>query len=393
MVQLLSGRKIILGISGGASSYRAAELTRNLLRAGATVRCVMAEASLAYLTPLTLQALSGNEVITESSGIDESAIIKLSQWADCILIAPADADVVLDLAAGEGKSFLGALCNTAPAHIVLSPCFEETQWHDSALRSAVSILATRGFLINGSAQLAEGSAADTTLNANELVALIASAFGAQRLKGAHVLITAGPTREAIDPVRYISNHSSGKMGFALAQSAADEGAIVTLIAGPVALPTPKGVTRIDVDSAQQMYEVTLANAKANDIFISAAAVADYRPVEVAAQKIKKQNESLTITLQRNPDIIAAVAQLDRKPFIVGFAAETQHTVRFAQEKLVRKRLDMIVANDVSQPGIGFNSDQNAVTVLLSNGEQIEISQRSKSLLAQELIGLIASRWR
>jgi phosphopantothenoylcysteine decarboxylase/phosphopantothenate--cysteine ligase len=266
-------------------------------------------------------------------------------------------------------------------------------WRDAATQANVALLRARDVALFGPA---DGSQAcgdigpGRMLEPDQLAALAADLFPSRLLDGKRVLVTAGPTREALDPVRYISNHSSGKMGFALAQAALDAGAQVTLIAGPVALHTPERARRIDIESAQQMFDVALEHAAHCDIFIAAAAVADYRPLQVAANKIKKQQTEMTLTLVRNPDIVAAVAQTRPKPFTVGFAAETDAVNDYARDKLERKNLDMIVANDVAAPGIGFNSDNNAVTVLWRDGE-LTIGERSKTLLARELIALIERR--
>jgi len=390
----LNNRHILLGVTGGIAAYKAADLVRRLQDLGAEVRVVMTRAAQEFITPLTLQALSGNTVHTDLlDPAAEAAMghIELARWADLVLIAPASADFIARLAHGRADDLLTTLCLATPAPIALAPAMNQGMWRDAATQANIALLRSRDAVFLGPA---EGSQAcgdvgpGRMLEAHQLAALAADLFPSRLLDGKRVLITAGPTREAIDPVRYISNHSSGKMGFALAQAAADAGAHVTLIAGPVALSTPERVARIDVESAQQMFDAAMAQAANCDVFIAAAAVADYRPVQIATDKIKKQAEEMLLTLVRNPDIVAAVAQTRPKPFTVGFAAETQRVNEYARDKLERKNLDMIVANDVAQPGIGFNSDNNAATVLWCDGEMV-IGERSKTLLARELIILIA----
>jgi phosphopantothenoylcysteine decarboxylase/phosphopantothenate--cysteine ligase len=389
----LSNRHILLGVTGGIAAYKSAELVRRLQDHGAEVRVVMTRAAQEFITPLTLQALSGNPVHTDLlDPAAEAAMghIELARWADLVLVAPASADFIARLAHGHADDLLTTVCLATPAPLAIAPAMNQGMWRDPATHANIELLRSRDVACFGPA---EGSQAcgdigpGRMLEPDQLAARAAELFPSRRLDGKRVVITAGPTREAIDPVRYISNHSSGKMGFALAQAAVDAGAHVTLIAGPVALRTPERVTRVDVESAQQMFDAALARIAECDVFIAAAAVADYRPAQVVSDKIKKQNAELTLTLVRNPDIVATVAQSRPKPFTVGFAAETQHVREYARDKLERKNLDLIVANNVAQPGIGFNSDNNAVTVLWRSGE-LEIGERSKTLLARELILLI-----
>jgi phosphopantothenoylcysteine decarboxylase/phosphopantothenate--cysteine ligase len=390
----LTNRRILLGITGGIAAYKAAELVRRLQDRGATVRVVMTKAAQEFITPLTLQALSGNPVHTDL--LDPAAEagmghIELARWADLLIIAPASADFIARYAHGHADDLLSTLCLATPAPIALAPAMNQGMWRDAGTQANIALLRARHIALWGPAE-GEQACGDVgpgrMLEAEQLAELAANTFRSRILDGKRVLITAGPTREAIDPVRYISNHSSGKMGFALAQAAADAGAKVTLIAGPVALQTPAAVERIDVESAQQMFDAVMARIDANTVFIAAAAVADYRPLAVAAAKIKKQHEEMTLALVRNPDIVATVAQRKPKPFTVGFAAETDNVAEYARDKLERKNLDLIVANDVAAPGIGFNSDDNAVTVLWRDGEMY-IDARSKMLLARELMELIA----
>ena len=393
---MLTNRHILLGITGGIAAYKAAELTRRLQNLGATVRVVMTSAAQQFITPLTLQALSGNPVHTDLlDPAAEAAMghIELARWADLVVVAPASADFIARLAHGHADDLLSTLCLATPAPIAIAPAMNQGMWRDTSTQANIALLRERQVHLWGPAD-GEQACGDIgpgrMLEPDQLAQLAADVFPSRLLDGKRVLITAGPTREAIDPVRYISNHSSGKMGFALAQAAIDAGAQVMLIAGPVALETPKHATRIDVESAQQMYDAVMERAHDCDIFIAAAAVADYRPTVVAANKIKKQHDEMTLTLVRNPDIVSAVAQLQPKPFTVGFAAETHDVDDYARDKLERKNLDLIIANNVAQPGIGFNSDNNAVTALWRDGE-LQIGERSKTLIARELIILIDRR--
>lgn len=398
----LDNRHVLLGVTGGIAAYKSADLIRRLQDLGATVQVVMTKAAQEFITPLTLQALSGHPVHTDLlDPAAEAAMghIELARWADLVLIAPASADFIARLAHGHADDLLTTLCLATPAPIALAPAMNQGMWRDIATQANLAQLRERQFHIFGPA---EGSQAcgdigpGRMLEPIELAQRAAAVFSTGLLAGLRVLITAGPTREAIDPVRYISNHSSGKMGFALAEAAAAAGAITTLIAGPVNLVAPARVTRIDVESAQQMFDAVMDRVDACDVFIAAAAVADYRPQTVAPQKIKKQSggdiasENMTLELVRNPDIVATVAAHSPRPFTVGFAAETQAVQAYARDKLERKNLDMIVANDVAAAGIGFNSDNNAVAVLWRSGET-HFSERTKALLAHDLIGLISNR--
>ena len=390
----LTNRRIALGITGGIAAYKAAELVRRLRERGATVRVVMTKAAQQFITPLTLQALSGNPVHTDLlDPAAEAAMghIELARWADLVLIAPASADFIARLAHSHADDLLSTLCLATSAPIALAPAMNQGMWRDAGTQANAALLRARRIELWGPAdgdQACGDVGPGRMLEAEQLAQLAANSFASRILDGKRVLITAGPTREAIDPVRYISNHSSGKMGFALARAAVDAGAQVTLIAGPVALDTPDRVERIDVQSAQQMFDAVMAYIEKCDIFIAAAAVADYRPAAIAADKLKKRHAEMTLTLVRNPDIVASVARRRPKPYTVGFAAETNRVVDYARDKLERKNLDLIVANDVSAPGLGFNSDDNAVTVLSSDAE-IVIEARSKLLVAREIMELIA----
>ena len=394
----LSNRHILLGITGGIAAYKSAELVRRLQDRGADVKVVMTAAAMEFITPLTLQALSGNPVHTTLLDPEAEAgmgHIELARWADVILVAPASADFIARLASGRGDDLLTTLCLATPAPIALAPAMNQGMWRDPATQANLGTLRHRGVALFGPAageQACGDIGPGRMLEVDEIAELTADLFPNRALDGIKLRITAGPTREAIDPVRYISNHSSGKMGFALAAAAADAGAQVTLISGPVNLATPERVSRIDVSSAQDMYDASLADLQDCDIFIACAAVADYRPSEADTQKIKKSADTLTLTLVRNPDIVSSVANSPQRPFTVGFAAETQDVLHYARDKLQRKKLDMIIANDVANTDIGFNSDDNRVVALWNGGEHA-FDTMSKAQLSRRLIALIAEHFR
>lgn len=392
----LFNRNVVLGVSGGIAAYKSAELVRQLKELGADVRVIMTRGAREFITPLTLQALSGRPVHTELLDTEAElgmGHIELARWADLLLIAPATADLLARLAAGRADDLLTTVALATAAPKLLAPAMNQQMWRDPATSANVATLAERGFRMVGPAD-GEQACGDIGPGRMEQPAAIAQAaaalFSSGLLAGRRVVITAGPTREALDPVRYLSNHSSGKMGYALARAAADAGARTTLVSGPVHLPTPDHVHRIDVQSAQDMLRECLALAPECDIFIACAAVADYRPASVAGQKIKKGAATITLELQRNPDILATVSAAAGAPFTVGFAAETTDVLSYARGKLESKGLDMIVANDVSDTTIGFNSDNNAVTVLWHDGSRV-LEQASKVAIARDLIALIAAQ--
>ena len=391
----LANKQILLGVTGGIAAYKSADLVRRLQDAGAQVQVVMTSAAQEFITPLTLQALSGNPVHTGLLDPEAEAgmgHIQLARWADLVLIAPASADFIARLTQGMGNDLLTSICLATAAPIALAPAMNQGMWRNSATQSNLDILVARKIHIFGPAdggQACGDIGPGRMLEPLQLVDAAASLFNTGSLAGKKVVITAGPTREALDPVRYLSNHSSGKMGYALAQAAAEAGALTTLITGPTQLATPTRVTRIDVVTAREMLDASLKAADACDMFIAAAAVADYRPAQQASQKIKKDaGDTMTLELVKNPDIVACIAQLERKPLVVGFAAESENLLDYARAKLQRKQLDLIVANNISDSRIGFNSDDNAVT-LVDASSTIDISQRSKQQLARELIAHFA----
>lgn len=397
-MQRLTNRRILLGITGGIAAYKSAELARHLRTAGADVRIVMTPAATEFITPLTLQALSGNPVHLHMLDAEAEAgmgHIELAKWADLLLVAPASADFMSRLASGQGDDLLSTICLATDAPICLAPAMNQAMWRDAATAHNVELLQQRAITLFGPG-VGEQACGDTgpgrMLEPLDIAERAAAQFDTGLLAGKTVYITAGPTREAIDPVRYISNHSSGKMGYALAEAAVDAGARVKLISGPVNLAAPERMERVLVDSAEQMLAASLDDVENCDIFIAAAAVADYRPTAVAEHKLKKGSEEIMeLHLVKNPDIVATVASLDAKPFTVGFAAETRDLLNYAQSKLERKNLDMIIANDVSQAGIGFNSDENAVTVISRTDNKV-LPQVSKRQLASQLVRLIAEQY-
>jgi len=393
----LSNKQIVLGITGGIAAYKSADLVRRLQDAGASVHVVMTAAAQEFITPLTLQALSGNPVHTAL--LDPAAEagmghIQLARWADVVLIAPASADFMARLTQGHGNDLLTTICLATAAPIAIAPAMNQGMWKNASTQANLQTLLARKIHIFGPAdggQACGDIGPGRMLEPLDLVDATAGLFQSGLLAGKKVVITAGPTREAIDPVRYISNHSSGKMGYALAQAAMEAGAKTVLISGPTSLAAPERVETISVTTAEEMLQASLAHATDCDVFIAAAAVADYRAAQVSAQKMKKTDEdSLTITLVKNPDIVATIAKLENKPFTVGFAAESENLLEYAQQKLQRKNLDLIIANNISINGIGFNSDENAVTVI-DQQQRMDISQRSKHQLAHELIKIVAMK--
>ncbi|MEO3683834.1 bifunctional phosphopantothenoylcysteine decarboxylase/phosphopantothenate--cysteine ligase CoaBC [Shewanella vesiculosa] len=393
MCIMLTNKKVLLGIGGGIAAYKSADLIRRLKERGADVRVIMTQSAMEFITPLTIQALSGNPVASDLlDPAAEAAMghIELARWADVVLLAPATANLIARINAGMANDLLTTTCLATSAPVIVCPAMNQQMYQNITTQENLANLARKGLIIwqpasgnQACGEVGPGRMQEPTAMAEQLVQF----FGPKSLCGHNVLITAGPTREAIDPVRYISNHSSGKMGYSLAQAAAEMGAKVTLVSGPVNLATPPGVTRIDVDSAQQMLEAVIGQVEQHDIFIGCAAVADYRIAAVADQKIKKSAEQMQLALVRNPDILAAVAQHAIRPFTVGFAAETNDVEQYARGKLQRKKLDMIAANDVSIQGLGFNADSNALQVFWQDGSQ-QLPATDKLTLARQLLTLI-----
>ncbi len=385
--------RVLLGVTGGIAAYKAPALVRALRTAGAEVEVVLSGAGRQFVTPMALQAVSGRpvrEALFDPAAEAAMGHIELARWADCLLIAPATAHCIARLAHGLADDLLTTLCLASAAPLVLAPAMNRLMWQHPATQANLATLTARGARVLGPAdgeQACGEVGPGRMLQPEEIAAALHRHAGA--LTGHRVLVTAGPTREAIDPVRYLSNRSSGKMGFAVAAAAQAAGAEVCLVAGPVHQPTPPGVTRIDVENAEQMHTAVMAQVGACDIFIAAAAVADYRPERPAAHKLKKSEAQLALTLARTRDILAEVAALAPPPFTVGFAAETQALARHAQGKRRDKQLDMIAANRVDA-GLGFDADDNALTLYWEGG-QCELPRQPKRQLAQMLIAQVAAR--
>lgn len=401
MQNLIRGKRIVIGITGGIAAYKTIELIRLLRKAQAEVRVVLTNAATEFVTPLTLQAISGNAV--SQSLLDHEAElamghIELAKWADLIVIAPASADFIARMAVGMANDLLSTICLATNSPIFLAPAMNQQMYAQTVTQQNLAQLMARGvqFIGPNSGEQACGDVGIGRMSEpfEIFTALCQSFLHTQDLLDVSVVITAGPTREAIDPVRYISNHSSGKMGFAIAEAFAQRGAKVTLISGPVNLATPHNVQRINVVSAQEMYQHAIQSAEQNQIFIGCAAVADYRVEQIAEQKIKKipGNDEMVLKLVKNPDILATVANLmENRPFVVGFAAETQNVEQYAKDKLQRKNLDMICANDVSG-GQVFNSEQNELRLFWQNGQE-RLALKHKSDLAKQLVDKIIVRYK
>lgn len=394
----LHHRHILLGITGGIAAYKSAELLRRLQDEGAMVRVVMTRAATEFITPLTLQALSGKPVHLDLLDAEAEAgmgHIELARWADVVLIAPASADFISRLAEGRADDLLTAICLATTAPLVVAPAMNQQMWKNPATQENCKTIRARGVQLLGPAegiQACGETGPGRLLDIDDIRLAVRDLFSSGLLAGQRVVITAGPTREALDPVRYLSNHSSGKMGYALAQAALDAGASVCLISGPTGLTPPDRAEVIPVISAADMHAAALREASRCSLFIAAAAVADFRPASRAAEKIKKgQSENITLELVKNPDIVADVRKQFPKLYVVGFAAETQNVENNARDKLERKNLDMVIANDVSRQDIGFGSEQNAVTVFLrGHSSPKTFDVMAKSLLARHLVELMAS---
>ena len=391
----LTNKHVIVGISGGIAAYKSAEIVRRLQDHGAEVRVVMTTAATEFIRPMTLQALSGHPVHTDL--LDEQAEaamghIELARWADLLLIAPASANFISTMVHGGADSLLGAIYLATSAKVVVAPAMNQAMWSHPATTENIKILKSRDAVIlnpDDGPQACGDVGPGRLQQPQQLVDQLVDIFECGLLAGKKVVITAGPTRESIDPVRYISNHSSGKMGYALASSLAEAGAKVTLISGPVSLNCPERCKFVSVVSADDMLTASMAAAKQADIFIGAAAVADYRPVNIEQQKIKKRDDHISLELQKNPDIISTVASTYKHLFVVGFAAETENIDSFAKDKLQRKQLNAIIVNDVSRSDIGFNTDDNEVSWIDKKAAK-SLGKKSKSQLAREIVALIAA---
>lgn len=406
---MLTGKHIVIGITGGIAAYKSADLTRRLKEAGADVRIVMTNAATEFVTPLTFQALSGHPVFFDNSDGNETSGMKhieLARWADAIIIAPASANTIAKLAYGRADNLLTTLCLASEAIKCFAPAMNRVMWDDSSTQTNCRTLIDKGWHQFGPAnglQACGETGEGRMLEVSEILSELVHCFKSGELQGLNLVVTAGPTYEAIDPVRFIGNRSSGRMGYAIASAAQEAGANVTLISGPSHLQTPELSSFVAIESAEEMQQAVLARMNDCHIYISTAAVSDYRIESVAKQKIKKTEDKLTLQLIKNDDIISTVASHASRPYIVGFAAETEDIVKNAKDKLIRKNLDMIVANDVStpaagsdQPDIGFNSEYNALHVFWSQNnetrgeQQFEVARKSQ--LAKRLISLIAKQY-
>ena len=389
----LFNRNFIVGVTGSIAAYKAAELTRSLIREGANVRVIMTEGACEFITPLTLQALSGHEVHTDLLDTEAEAAmghIELARWADALLIAPASADSIARLVQGRADDLLGACALATPAPVFVAPAMNQEMWAKQATQDNVQTLVSRGIAMLGpssGSQACGDVGVGRLLEPDDIVSAVAEHLSTGALSGRHVVITAGPTREPICPVRYISNRSSGKMGYALAEACINAGAKTTLISGPVNCEPPSGATVINVETTQEMFDASMATAATADIFIGAAAVVDFKPTTVSDRKIKRSGvEVMDLSLVPNPDIIASVADSKARPkLVVGFAAETHDVQDYARKKLASKSLDFIFANDVSDHSIGFNSEHNA-GVLIGRDSDIVLPMSSKRVLAESIIG-------
>lgn len=389
-------KRILLGVCGGIAAYKAAELVRLLRKRNCEVRVVMTDAARQFVAPLTFQALSGHVVHTDLFDLSQEQTmghIYLARWADAIVIAPASADMLAKLAHGLADDLLSTLCLAAECPLYVAPAMNQAMWHKAATQDNVARLRQYGTTVIGpsAGEQACGEQGFGRMSEPEIICQTLTASNQQFLRGLNLTITAGPTREALDPVRFISNRSSGKMGYALAEAGLRAGANVTLISGPVNMIAPPTARLLAVESAQQMYDAALTCSDSSDIFIGAAAVADYRPVAVQDNKIKKQGEHHSIELCKTPDIIASIAARRDKPFVVGFAAETDDLENYALGKLRSKNLDMIAANWVGKSEGGFESERNALQVYWPGGQQ-QLPMTGKPQLAEQLLQLIAERF-
>lgn len=394
----LANKRILLGITGGIAAYKCAELTRLLVKAGADVRIVMTQAATEFITPLTMQALSGHRVHLDLLDVDAEAgmgHIELARWPDLILVAPASADFIARMCAGQAGDLLTTLLLATRAPVAVAPAMNQGMWLNEATQNNLQTLNKRGHNVFGptaGSQACGETGPGRMMEPADLAGCCADIFETGLLAGLHITITAGPTREAIDPVRFISNHSSGKMGYALAAEAVQAGARVTLISGPVRLEVPDRVHCIRVTTAEEMLTASQQAAVATDVFIGVAAVADYRPVDVSNEKIKKSADTLQLTLVRNTDIIGTLAKMENRPLMVGFAAETHQIEKNGREKLLRKNLDMLFANDAT---VTFNSDEISATafwqVAEGQPESTTLGPANKHLVARQMLSLIKAR--
>jgi len=396
-VKSLINKNILLGVTGGIAAYKSAEIVRGLKKAGSSVRVVMTQSAKEFITPLTLQALSGNPVSTDLLDVEAEAAmghIELARWADAILIAPATANTLAKLSSGRADDLLSSITLAFDGPIGLAPAMNQAMWKDERTQSNIQNLEHKNFSLYGPGA-GEQACGDVglgrMLEPSEIIELFASLFEAGTMSNKSILITAGPTQEPIDPVRYLTNRSSGKMGYALAEAAVEAGAQVTLVSGPVNIEPPARCNLVSVKTAEEMYEAVIHHIKKKDIYIGTAAVADYSPTKVEGSKIKKDrsNSPLILEMKENKDILKEVSELEDKPYMVGFAAETDDLLENARKKLETKKLDLIIANDVSDKSIGFDSNENEVT-LITSSEELLLDRDSKKKIAKKILEFISS---
>ena len=393
----LINKNILLGVTGGIAAYKSAEIVRGLKKAGSSVRVVMTQSAKEFITPLTLQALSGNPVSTDLLDVEAEAAmghIELARWADAILIAPATANTLAKLSSGRADDLLSSITLAFDGPIGLAPAMNQAMWKDERTQSNIQNLEHKNFSLYGPGA-GEQACGDVglgrMLEPSEIIELFASLFEAGTMSNKSILITAGPTQEPIDPVRYLTNRSSGKMGYALAEAAVEAGAQVTLVSGPVNIEPPARCNLVSVKTAEEMHEAVMHHIKKKDIYIGTAAVADYSPTKVEGSKIKKDRSNLPLVLEmkENKDILKEVSELEDKPYMVGFAAETDDLLENARKKLETKKLDLIIANDVSDKSIGFDSNENEVT-LITSSEELLLDRDSKKKIAKKILEFISS---
>lgn len=393
----LINKNILLGVTGGIAAYKSAEIVRGLKKARSSVRVVMTQSAKEFITPLTLQALSGNPVSTDLLDVEAEAAmghIELARWADAILIAPATANTLAKLSSGRADDLLSSITLAFDGPIGLAPAMNQAMWKDERTQSNIQNLEHKNFSLYGpgSGEQACGDVGlGRMLEPSEIIELFASLFEAGTMSNKSILITAGPTQEPIDPVRYLTNRSSGKMGYALAEAAVEAGAQVTLVSGPVNIEPPARCNLVSVKTAEEMHEAVMHHIKKKDIYIGTAAVADYSPTKVEGSKIKKDrsNSPLVLEMKENKDILKEVSELEDKPYMVGFAAETDDLLENARKKLETKKLDLIIANDVSDKSIGFDSNENEVT-LITSSEELLLDRDSKKKIAKKILEFISS---